>query len=126
MYSSIRPYLESSALGAAQNCVGGSDGSTCGTKWYEDGWDGTTGVGQQMCALETFQALLVQASSGPLTNKTGGTSAGNPEAGSNTNTDGYYNGMTRKITTGDRVAAAFVTIALLGTTLAGGWFLVTS
>jgi len=51
-------------------------------KWTLNGtWDGTTGVGQQLDALETIQNNLVQVVAAPVTHNTGGTSQGNPGAG---------------------------------------------
>lgn len=55
----ITKYLKASAVGAAKSCSGGADGATCGSKWYTGGWDGTSGVGQQLSALEVTQALLM-------------------------------------------------------------------
>jgi mannan endo-1,6-alpha-mannosidase len=55
----ITSYLKTSAVGAAKSCSGGADGATCGSKWYTGGWDGTSGVGQQLSALEVTQALLM-------------------------------------------------------------------
>ena len=55
----ITKYLMASAVGAAKSCSGGADGATCGSKWYTGGWDGTSGVGQQLSALEVTQALLM-------------------------------------------------------------------
>ncbi|PQE27826.1 glycoside hydrolase family 76 protein [Rutstroemia sp. NJR-2017a WRK4] len=52
----ISTYLTTSALAAAKACSGDSD--ACGTRWWVGGYDGTTGVGQQMSALETIQGLL--------------------------------------------------------------------
>jgi mannan endo-1,6-alpha-mannosidase len=55
----IVPFLKASAVGAAKSCSGGTDGATCGSKWYTGSWDGTSGVGQQLSALEVTQALLM-------------------------------------------------------------------
>ncbi|KAH7093074.1 glycosyl hydrolase family 76-domain-containing protein [Paraphoma chrysanthemicola] len=54
----ITKYLKASAIGAAKACSGGASGTTCGSKWYTGSWDGTSGVGQQLSALEITQALL--------------------------------------------------------------------
>lgn len=54
----ITKYLTASAVGAAKSCSGGDDKATCGSKWYTGSWDGTSGVGQQLAALEVTQALL--------------------------------------------------------------------
>ncbi|KAI5356827.1 putative glycoside hydrolase, family 76, six-hairpin glycosidase superfamily [Septoria linicola] len=56
---SIAKRLRASALAAAQSCSGGADGQTCGQKWYTGGFDGSSGVGQSMSALETLQSLLL-------------------------------------------------------------------
>lgn len=61
----IYPLLQTSATAAAQSCSGGSDGVTCGTKWYTGGWDGTNGAGQQLSALEIVQSLLVANGGAP-------------------------------------------------------------
>ncbi|EFX05539.1 cell wall glycosyl hydrolase [Grosmannia clavigera kw1407] len=60
----VRTYLRASAAAAAKACSGTGDGvptpagATCGQKWYVGGFDGSVGLGQQMSALETVQALL--------------------------------------------------------------------
>lgn len=57
--ATITKYLKASAVGAAKSCSGGADGATCGSKWYTGSWDGTSGVGQQLSALEVTQSLLM-------------------------------------------------------------------
>jgi mannan endo-1,6-alpha-mannosidase len=60
LYDEIKPYLMASAAAAALSCSGGDDGTTCGTKWWNNGvWDGAYGVGQQMSALEVIQSNLI-------------------------------------------------------------------
>lgn len=60
LYDDIKPYLVASAQAAALSCSGGDDGTTCGTRWWNNGvWDGATGVGQQMSALEVIQSNLI-------------------------------------------------------------------
>ncbi|QDS74953.1 hypothetical protein FKW77_004680 [Venturia effusa] len=58
--NTIRPLLESSAVAAAKSCSGGADGVSCGTKWWVGGYDGNTGAGQQLSALEVVQSLLIE------------------------------------------------------------------
>lgn len=53
----ITKYLKASAVGAAKSCSGAAD--SCGSKWYTGNWDGTSGVGQQLSALEVTQSLLM-------------------------------------------------------------------
>ncbi|KAF3768564.1 family 76 glycoside hydrolase, partial [Cryphonectria parasitica EP155] len=115
-YDTVSPLLEASSMAAAQQCTGGSNGRMCGLMWAGNNgkWDGSTGVGQQMAAMEAVLANLIRDSGPPVTNSTGGTSAGDPDdgaagvslAGAN---DDSVQGM-RPITTADK---------------AGGWLLTT-
>jgi mannan endo-1,6-alpha-mannosidase len=56
----IVPWLRASAVAAAKACSGGLTGQECGHKWYLDGngFDGTSGLGQQQSAMETVTSLL--------------------------------------------------------------------
>ncbi|EXJ94833.1 hypothetical protein A1O1_03231 [Capronia coronata CBS 617.96] len=63
----IGTILRSSAQGAASACTGGPGNNTCGSKWYIGGWDGTSGLGQQLCAMEAMYALLVNQTKPPIT-----------------------------------------------------------
>jgi mannan endo-1,6-alpha-mannosidase len=58
--------LEPSARAAAATCTGGPRGDVCGQKWYVGRHDGSTGLGQQMCVLETVQGLLIDDTRPPL------------------------------------------------------------
>ncbi|KAK0714876.1 mannan endo-1,6-alpha-mannosidase DCW1-like protein [Lasiosphaeris hirsuta] len=62
----VNELLHTSAAAAAKACTGGADGTTCGQKWYVGGFDGKTGLGEEMCALETIQGLLAGQSTPPL------------------------------------------------------------
>ncbi|CAN8102606.1 unnamed protein product [Discula destructiva] len=62
----VNSYMEASAAAAGLACAGGSDGSTCGQKWYTKSFDGSVGLGQQMSALETIQGLLAKYAPAPL------------------------------------------------------------
>lgn len=117
----IMPFLQASASAAAEQCSGGSDGVTCGTKWtMGTTWDGTYGVGQQMSALEVIQSNLIQQVQGPVSNKTGGTSQGNPSAG--TGGDSTPGSPTTPITTGSKAGAGILTALVLVTLLGGAWY----
>lgn len=63
----IGELLHASATGAASACTGGPFGNMCGTKWYIDGWDGSTGLGPQLSAMEVIQGLLVNETAPPPT-----------------------------------------------------------
>lgn len=80
-YPFVKPLLESSAIAAVSTCTGGGNGRMCGLKWNKQNWDGSTGVGQQMAAMEMVLANTIQDARPPVTNGDGGTSVGNPGAG---------------------------------------------
>jgi len=86
-YNQSYHLLLSSAKAAAAQCNGAPTGQVCGLKWYLNGtWDGTSGVGQQMAALEVILGTMIDPSNvaqAPLTNTTGGTSPSVPSAGYN-------------------------------------------
>lgn len=71
--SQITEYLTSSASAAAKACTG--DKGACGSRWYQE-FDGQTGVGQQMSAMEVTQACLL-IKQGTLPNT--GSESSNPE-----------------------------------------------
>ncbi|KAF2841826.1 glycoside hydrolase family 76 protein [Patellaria atrata CBS 101060] len=76
----IMTLLTTSALGAAAACSGplppaANDPATanstvassaCGSRWYTRSYDGVTGLGQQLAALEVTQALLLLRRAGPV------------------------------------------------------------
>ncbi|KAJ6786273.1 hypothetical protein PWT90_00813 [Aphanocladium album] len=83
-YNTVIPYLRASAKAAVNQCVGGNNGKMCGLKWSRnDGkYDGSTGVGQQMAALEVVLSTIIKSRGPPLRADTGGTSTGDVNAGS--------------------------------------------
>lgn len=115
----VLPLLASSAQAAAQSCSGGNDGVTCGTKWTQTGWDGAYGVGQQMSALEVIQSNLIQKVSGPVGNKTGGISKGNPSAGSGSSS--HVDNAPGAIGTKDKAGAGVLTAVVIVMLLGGGY-----
>ncbi|KAK4695706.1 hypothetical protein P7C71_g2099, partial [Lecanoromycetidae sp. Uapishka_2] len=56
----ISSYLRNSAEGAAQQCSGGSNHTTCGTQWTSSTFDGNVGLGQQLSALDVIVANLAE------------------------------------------------------------------
>ncbi|KAL9131421.1 MAG: hypothetical protein Q9217_000635 [Psora testacea] len=122
-YDLIMPKLRASAQAAAAQCTGGPSGTKCGMKWTENGkWDGTQGVGQQMGVLEVVQSNLIDQSAGPVTNKTGGTSKGNPAAGGGATTDPVL--PKDVIDTKDRAGAGILTTLVLVWVVGGIWWMV--
>ena len=74
-----------------------------------------------MSALAAIQAAMVQIPGtviqGPLTNSTGGTSVGDSEAGSKGSAEAAV--ADKPVTTGDRVAAGFLTFGVLVSVVGG-------
>ncbi|KAL2269468.1 hypothetical protein VTJ83DRAFT_1652 [Remersonia thermophila] len=77
----VMPLLRASAAAAAAACTGGPGGRLCGLRWTGRAFDGWTGVGQQMAAMEVVLACLVRNKSAPAADGQGGTSVGDPAAG---------------------------------------------
>ena len=107
----ILPVLKTSATAAVAQCTGGTTGRACGFKWSSGQYDGVTGAGQTMNVLAAVSSLLINEAPAPVTNQTGGTSIGDPNAGS---TSSSFNGVLPPPTTGDKAGAGILTILLLG------------
>lgn len=126
----IHPKIVSSATAAALQCSGGVNaigsgaGRQCGLRWSQNGaYDGDTGAGQQMAALEIIQANLITQAADTLTNSTGGTSQGDPNAGTSVPTVGPNGVPLITVTAGDRVGAAFVTLVIIIFAIVGPLFM---
>ncbi|KAK4185006.1 putative glycoside hydrolase [Podospora australis] len=125
-YDVIYPLLESSAKAAARACSGttpapafkGHPGTACGFSWTTGGFDGLVGVGEQMNALSAIASTLIDRTAAPVTADTGGTSSGDPAGGANGPGSSPVREL-RAITTGDRVAAGFLTSAIALSIVAG-------
>ncbi|KAI1372591.1 glycoside hydrolase family 76 protein [Hypoxylon crocopeplum] len=111
----IMALLRSSAEAAVKQCTGGDNGRQCGFHWTTGVYDGQTGAGQQMDVLGALSSLLVDEAKAPVTNSTGGTSVGDPNAGSHAPSLPED----APLTTGDRAGAGILTAIVLGTTIGG-------
>lgn len=119
--ATISPLLKSSAAAAALQCSGGNDGTQCGHRWTMGStWDGTTGVGQQMDALEVISGLLIQAAPVLVSNSTGGTSVPNAAAGGNPYDPATA--TTYTVTTAGKAGAGIFTTLVLACVVAGTYF----
>ncbi|KAG0642451.1 glycoside hydrolase [Tuber brumale] len=119
----IMPKLRTSAKAAARHCSFGEDKNTCGMIWTQEGWDNKYGVGEQMCALETIQNNLVDSVAPPVTADNGGTSMGNPGAG--TGGDRAVSApQTSPTTQKDRIGAGFLTAFVIILMITGGYFMI--
>ncbi|KAJ6437734.1 glycosylhydrolase family 76-2 protein [Purpureocillium lavendulum] len=105
----IAPILKKSAAASVKQCTGGALGRQCGFKWATGTYDGKTGAGQQMSVLAAVSAQLIGSAKAPLTDSSGGTSKGNPNAGSGDNVPQHD----RPVTTRDRIGAGFVTFTMV-------------
>lgn len=116
----IMPYLKASAIAAANQCRGGANGRMCGHHWSSGVHDGTTGVGQQMSAMEVTLSCMIDQRAAPVTKQTGGTSTGDPAAGGDDIGRSQPRGPSYKpITTGDRIGGATLTALLIALMTAG-------
>lgn len=124
-YNTIKPLLDSSARAAVQQCTGGANGRMCGLMWAGNNgqWDGTSGVGQQMAAMEVVLATMIENLSAPVTDSSGGTSVGNPAGGTK---DMYRSDSSpldlRPIKTVDQAWAWILTLLLLVGLYVCVWF----
>lgn len=123
-YSTIKPLLEASAVAAAAQCTGGGNGRMCGLRWANNSgeWDGTTGVGQQMAAMEIVLGTMIQNTGAPVTNSSGGTSpgiAGLGQPGSNQMNALSKLELIRPISKADGAGAYFLTVLVVLSLLGG-------
>lgn len=110
-YSTILPYLQTSAKAAALSCTGHSN-NTCGVRWYQSTYDGWIGMEEQISATNLFVANMIQFNtSGPVTATTGGNSTSNPTQGENDTSSSTTKQST--ITTGDRAGAGILTVVFV-------------
>lgn len=118
--------LDASATAAAKQCTGGENGRMCGLMWANNSgqWDGTTGVGQQMAAMEVVLATIIQGLDAPMTGSTGGTSVGNPNAGTTAGSTDEFTSLesVKPISQGAVAGAYILTIAAIILLLGGIWF----
>ncbi|KAI0976700.1 family 76 glycoside hydrolase [Xylaria arbuscula] len=107
--SKVMPILKTSAAAGVKQCTGGSNGRMCGFHWTTGQYDGLQSASLQMNVLGALSALLMPDTTVSLTNTTGGTSKGDPNAGqAKTQLPTYA-----PITTGDKAGASILTILIV-------------
>ncbi|KAL8732089.1 MAG: hypothetical protein Q9166_003043 [cf. Caloplaca sp. 2 TL-2023] len=121
----IMPKLRDSANGAAKQCSGAPNGgTTCGRTWNTPTWDGKLGVGEQMAAMSVIQANLISKVAPPVTADRGGTSKGDPTAGTDTSSATPPDPvLTRRVTMGDKAGAGILTAIVLGGLCGSTWWI---
>ncbi|KAI1814415.1 glycoside hydrolase family 76 protein [Poronia punctata] len=115
----ILPLLKSSAKAAVKQCTGPPNGRMCGFHWQKGVFDGKIGAGQQMSVLGALISLLAEDAPAPLTNKTGGTSKSDPNAG----IPGSIDLSLPDITTGDKAGAGILTVAAIAIAVGSLWWM---
>ena len=63
----ITPIIMASAFGAVSSCTGGSNNQMCGSRWYTNNFDGISGVGEQLAAMDIIHGLLISQAPKPHT-----------------------------------------------------------
>lgn len=124
-YRRIKPLLAASATAAASTCTGGANGRMCGLKWTNHSrFDGSMGVGQQMAAMEVVLANMIEGAPAPVTEKSGGTSTGDPGAGGSDmgRTDPFSVAAVTPVSTAGKAGAYILTILAILGLLAGCGF----
>lgn len=115
----ILPVLKTSTEAAVLTCTGGDTQRACGFKWNTKAFDGSFGAGQQMNVLGAVSSLLIGQAAPPVTNTTGGTSKGDPNAGTHSDT---FDHKEAPPTTGDKAGAGILTFLVLGAAMGTfGW-----
>ncbi|KAG5916741.1 hypothetical protein E4U42_007519 [Claviceps africana] len=118
-YQTVKPILETAATKAVSVCIGspaaavykGPPGTACGFTWIPGGtFDGIVAVGSMMNALDAVMYNLIAKSSSPVTAVSGGTSRGDPSAGSGGTEDPT---KVKPLTAADKVGAGAVTVLLI-------------
>jgi mannan endo-1,6-alpha-mannosidase len=112
--SKILPLVKSTGEAAAKQCTGAPTGRRCGFYWQSGKFidprvDKTSGAGEAMDVLGAVSSMLIESVAPPVTNGTGGTSKGNPNAGGRD--DGVQ--PLKPVTTADKAGAAILTVLLL-------------
>lgn len=83
----LAPRLRASAAGAAQQCSGGSNNTTCGFLWTDKKWDGTSGVERQLDAMNVLVANLVANGVAANTSMYGANASGSQSGSPSSTTD---------------------------------------
>ena len=114
----ILPVLQTSTEAAVKQCTGGKSGRACGFYWSDGVFvdpavDETSGAGEQMSVLAAVSSLLIGDAEPPVTNRTGGISKGDPNAGK----ESHDTPEPDPITQADKAGAGVLTFLILSSAL---------
>ncbi|KAK3678993.1 hydrolase 76 protein [Recurvomyces mirabilis] len=89
----VNGILQTSAKGAATACSGGGSGTDCGSSWTSGSYDGSSGLGQELNALEVILAnmpakAIKNVNSTAAVSSGNGTSSSSGGGGSNNSSTG--------------------------------------
>ncbi|KAI9374807.1 glycosyl hydrolase family 76-domain-containing protein [Aspergillus egyptiacus] len=119
-YDTILPKMQGSAVAIGKQCDGETE-NLCGSRWYQETWDGIRGLEVQMAALGGITAnLMMMRNAKPQTIET------NPNAKEqflDTYSDETPDALP-KITTGDRVGSWILTVLWACGIMAAAWWLI--
>ncbi|KAL2815860.1 glycosyl hydrolase family 76-domain-containing protein [Aspergillus cavernicola] len=116
----ILPKLQGSAVAIGKQCDGETE-NLCGSRWYQDTWDGIKGLEVQMCALGGITSNLMMLSS--TSAKTIRTNPNGREQFLDTYSDDTPDALPA-ISTGDRVGSWILTILWGAGIVAAAWWLI--
>jgi mannan endo-1,6-alpha-mannosidase len=106
----IQSVLKTSAAAAVKTCTGGPQGTLCSMNWATGQYNGSWGTAvDQMSVLGALTSLIAPSTVAPVTNATGGTSSGDPNAGGDAKPPNYV----APATTGDKAGASVLTILVV-------------
>lgn len=112
--SKVLPLLQGSAVAAAKACTGGDNGTECGSAWYKNKYDGSTGLAQDLTATSLFTANLVafeKQAPGTQANATvAPTGSGNGTSTTATGTSGAAATTTTGVNAGSVLGAGFAAV----------------
>lgn len=118
----IVPRLATSAIAAGASCQGTGPGMTCSMQWALGHYDGRPkGLGEHLSLLNVLNANMVKFAGPPVTYNTGGTSQGDPNAGTIGNP---IIGAVPPAATRDKVLAGILTTTSFVLVGFGGWLMI--
>lgn len=107
-------------MAAAAQCIGGESGTDCGTKWTMNGvYDGKTGMGQQMSALQIITANLISNVPAPVDEQHGGISKPNASFGTGVVDSGAALAV---VSSKEKTGAICLTVGLVLWMVGGAWY----